>query len=260
MTTPYLTIATLNADQSKTDNNIDIGLITETWLKNMLEDEAWVNQLALQQNSYKTLLHNRPSDHCGGGLTLIHKNHIPIKELKKGNTLTIEYGVWKATVCNKMIHLMGIYHPPPSSTNKTTTSMFIDEITDLLTDIFPKYSNLIIFGDFNISTENVSNPDTVTFNDTMAALGLQQHVQGLTKKMGNTLDLIFSQLETQLMVTGIATHGFVSDHCMVSIELSLKKSTPPIVRKVIRDCSKITPQNFTESYHYTILQPKHNTG
>ena len=59
--------------------------------------------------------------------------------------------------------------------------------------------------------------------------------------MGNTLDLIFSQLETQFMVTGTATHGFVSDHCMVSIELSLKNSTLPIVRKVIRDSSKITP-------------------
>ena len=35
---------------------------------------------------------------------------------------------------------------------------------------------------------------------------------------------------------------------MVSIELSLKKPTPPIVRKVIRDCSKITLQSFTESY------------
>ena len=142
---------------------------------------------------------------------------------------------------------MGIYHPPPSSTNKTT-SMFIDEITDLLTEIIPKYSNLILLWDFNISTENVSNPDTATFNDTMGALGLQQPVQGLTHKMGNTLDLIFSQLEAQLMVTGTATHGCVSNHCMVSIELSLKKARPPIVRKVIRDCSKITPQNFTESY------------
>ena len=129
-----------------------------------------------------------------------------------------------------------------------TTSMFIDEITDLLTDIIPKYSNLILLGDFNISIENAPNPEAVIFNDTMAALGLQQHVQGLTHKMGNTLDLIFSQLETQFTVTGTTTHSFVSDHCMVSIELSLKKLTPPIVRKVIRDCSKITPQNFTESY------------
>ena len=181
-------------------------------------------------------------------MALIHKNHIPIKELRKGNTPTIEYGVWKATICNKTIHLVGIYHPPPSTTNRTTTSMFIDEITDLLTDIVPKYSNLIILGDVNINTENVPNPDTVIFSDTMAALGLQQHVQGLTHKMGNTLDLIFSQLETQLTVAGTVTHGFVSDHCMVSIELSLKKPTPPIVRKVIRDCSKITPQSFTESY------------
>ena len=212
MTTPYLKIATLNARSVKnkdqllfqelTDNNIDIGLITETWLKDTQEDEAWVNQSALQQNSYNTWLHNRPSDHCGGGLALIHKNHIPIKELRKGNTPTIQYGVWKATILNNTIHLVGIYHPPPSTTNRTTTGMFIDEITDLLTDIVPKFSNLIILGDFNISTENVPNPDTVIFNDTMAALGLQQHVRGLTHKMGNTLDLIFSQLETQFTVTG----------------------------------------------------------
>ena len=147
VTTPYLTTATLNARSVKnkdqplfqelTDNNIDIGLITETWLKDTQEDEAWVNQSAQQQNSYKTWLHNRPGDHCGGGLALIHKNHIPI-ELRKGNTPTIEYGVWKATICNKTIHLVGIYHPPPSTTNRTTTNMFIDEITNLLTDITPK--------------------------------------------------------------------------------------------------------------------------
>ena len=48
---------------------------------------------------------------------------------------------------------MGIYHLPPSSTNKTMTGMFIDEMTDLLTDKIPKYSNLIILGDFNISAD-----------------------------------------------------------------------------------------------------------
>ena len=253
----YLKIATLNARSVKnkdqllfqelTDNNIDIGLITETCLKDTQEDEAWVNQSALQQNSYKTWLHNRPNDQHGRGLALIHKNHIPIKEFRKGNTPTIEYGVWKARIHNKTILLAGIYHPLPSTTNRTTTGMFIDEITDLLTDTVPKYPNLIILGDFNIGTEKVPNADTVIFNDTMAALGPQQHVQGPTHKMGNTLDLIFSQLETQLTVTGMATHGFVSDHCMVSVELLLKKPTPSIVRKVIRDCSKITPQSFTES-------------
>ena len=91
----------------------------------------------------------------------------------------IEYAVWKATICNNTIHLMGIYHLPPSSTNKTMTDMFIDEMTDLLTDEILKYSNLMILGDIN--TENVSNPDTVIFNDKMAALGLQLHVGQLIK-------------------------------------------------------------------------------
>ena len=84
---------------------------------------------------------------------------------------------------------MGIYLLSPSSTNKTMTGMFIDEITDLLTDKIPKYPNLIILGDFNISAENVSNPYIVIFNDALGACGLQQHVQGPTHKMGNTLDL-----------------------------------------------------------------------
>ena len=66
--------------------------------------------------------------------------------------------------------------------------------------------------------------------------------------MRNTLDLIFTQFEMQLTVTGAATDGFVSDHCMVSIEFSLKKSVLPTVRKQIKDYPKVTPQNFTENY------------
>ena len=57
VTTPYLKIATLNARSVKNkdqllfqelaDNDIDIAQITETWLKDSQEDEAWVNQSAL---------------------------------------------------------------------------------------------------------------------------------------------------------------------------------------------------------------------
>ena len=80
----------------------------------------------------------------------------------------------------------------------------------------------------------------------MAALGLQEHVQGPTHKMGNTLDLIFSQLEMQLTVTGKSSMVVRSLH---GINRALtKKSIPPIVRKVMRDYSKVTPHNFIENY------------
>ena len=62
--------------------------------------------------------------------------------------------------------------------------------------------------------------------------------------------ILYGQSKLKALVTNITSttnHGFVSDHCMVSVELSLKKPIPPIVRKVIRDCSKITPQSFAEN-------------
>ena len=35
-------------------------MITETWLKDMDIDEAWLNQLELRQSNYDILLQNRP--------------------------------------------------------------------------------------------------------------------------------------------------------------------------------------------------------
>ena len=65
--------------------------------------------------------------------------------------------------------------------------------------------------------------------------------------MGNTLNLIFTQLEMQHAVTGTATHGFVSDHCMVLIELSIK-SVPPTVKKGNQRLLQSNAINFTENF------------
>ena len=58
--------------------------------------------------------------------------------------------------------------------------MFLDDLTDLLTEKIPKLSNTLIMGDFNINREDVSNADTVLFSDTMQELGLNQHVTNPT--------------------------------------------------------------------------------
>ena len=78
--------------------------------------------------------------------------------------------------------------------------MFLDEVTDLLTALIPKY-NISLLGDFNIHTEDTSNPYNIIFDDTMEALGLTQHVQSLTHKQGNILDLIFSKANGQLRMS-----------------------------------------------------------
>ena len=101
--------------------------------------------------------------------------------------------------------------------------MLIDDITELLVNKLPQYQNSIILGDFNIYIEDVTNADAIIFNNTMRALGLEQHILGSTHVKGNTLDLIFTQLSNSFNITNITSHGYISDHCMVSVNINIKK-------------------------------------
>ena len=103
--------------QELNDHKIDIAVITETWLKDTAEDEAWTNQSELTQGNYKVKVHNRPGPQKGGGIALIHRSHYPVKELEKGNTITIEYAVWKTEI--KENHYMSLASTTPHQILKT---------------------------------------------------------------------------------------------------------------------------------------------
>ena len=225
-------------------------MITETWLKDTDVDEAWLNQKELRQSNYDILLQNRPGPKKGGSITLIYKHQYKndITLLEKTTTFTREYLICRLTHRNKPYHIIGLYHPPPN-TNNQTTSTFVDEITSLLTERIPNLSNIIILRDFNINTMETISADYTIFNNTMAALRLEQHIHGPTLKLANTLDLIFMQPRGEVRVTNATTHGYISDHCMVSIDLQLHKLRYPRQKKMIRDKTRITAKasltNFT---------------
>ena len=82
----------------------------------------------------------------------------------------MEYPIWKYIEKNKPIHIIGIYHPPPTVKNATTNAMFLDDLNKLLINKIAKLENIILLGDFNIHIEETTSPDTVIFNDTMEAL------------------------------------------------------------------------------------------
>ena len=60
--------------------------------------------------------------------------------------------------------------------------MFIDHLTDLLTEKISKQKTTIIFQDLNMPIEDLTETDTTLFNDTMQTLGFKQHVTGPTNK------------------------------------------------------------------------------
>ena len=150
--------------------NIDLAVLTETWLKDTPEDNAWLHQSELMKNNYTVKTHNMPSQKKGGGIALVHKKSLNTKQLEQGNTPTMEYVVWKTITSNTPIHLIGLYHTPP--TDGTTTTMFLDDITELLTTPIHKYDNIMLLGDLNMHIEDISNAENIIFNDAMEVLGL----------------------------------------------------------------------------------------
>ena len=90
--------------------------------------------------------------------------------------------------------------------------MFVDDLTEILTSILRDCSNTIISDDFNIHTQDPNDVDAMAFNDTMKALGLNQHVQASIHNKGNILDLIFTENGSNLTLLNCHYGEFISDH------------------------------------------------
>ena len=78
-----------------------------------------------------------------------------------------------------------------------TKSMFIDDLTDYLTNWMTSHRNIIICGDFNIHIDDFTDIEAQIFNNTMEALGLQ-HVNFKTHHAGNIFILLFTDMTSQL--------------------------------------------------------------
>ena len=132
----------------------------------------------------------------------------------------------------------------------------MDEITSLLTERLPKLSNVIILGDFNINTRDTTSADDTIFNNSVAALRLEQHIHSPTHRLENTLDLIFPQLHREVKVTNATTHRYISDHCMLSIDLQLHTTQVPEATEDDQRQDKNHSQGLTNQPHCPNPRPQ----
>ena len=194
--------------------NIDILVITETWLTDKETDQAWLNSSFLNQHNFRSH-HICRKDRKGGGILLLSRTNFKCKQVKKSKHPTFEGATWNIQIGNVSLMITGIYHPPPSTRNLTTNAMFIDQLSNYLLELLSDTSNHIITGDFNIHVNDPTYVDAGVLLDTMSALGLKQHVETPTHNKGNTLDLIFTEDIGNTKVESVGTGGFLSDHKIV---------------------------------------------
>ena len=128
--TPYNKIEELLATMR--EDKIDICVINETWFN---ESEASKRKLVevkviLKQAGYIIL--NIGRHRRGGGVGIIYRQNLQSKQLDGLVQDALEMDLWKLTIANKAVHILGIYHPPKIISNNSTMNLFFEELSDSL--------------------------------------------------------------------------------------------------------------------------------
>ena len=258
----YVRIATVNTRsiKNKVDlvlenselENLDFLAITETWLADTDEDRAWIATSQLESDQYSFHTHNR-LEKKGGGLGLLHRKEYQVTKLDNPAQLdTLEYAIWKAQLRKLQITLLVIYHPPLGSAGNTHTR-FLDQVSELLQIVLTKHNNLVVLGDFNIAIQDLGSPDSITYRDTMTALGLMQHVTQATHNKGNTLDHIYTESIDTLGIRHSFIGDYMSDHRLVGIEINKKKTSAQLDNRPRRQFKKLDLENFSKVFNNEVV-------
>ena len=121
----------------------------------------------------------------GGGLAVIHRADISIKELPVPNTTSLECLAFTLSGSAQLQAVL-IYRPPKAS----ASAIFLSELSELLTSICSMSPSTLLLGDFNI---HVDSPCCTFASDFLALLdcfNFEQHVHDPTHAKGHTLDLV----------------------------------------------------------------------
>ena len=94
-----------------TEHNLEIVLITETWLRQ--EDDIWKKSKCLTSEKWEIHCVNRKTGHKGGRLVLLHNENINVQLDYTREMQTFEYALWLIKSRKKSFKVLGVYHPPP---------------------------------------------------------------------------------------------------------------------------------------------------
>jgi len=214
------------------DNDIDIFVVTETWLRPQ-GDEAKVKDLT--PPNYTTISFPRGS--LGGGIAVIIKDTLSSCVSVTSEFLfqhsSFELAQLTFSLKQHTLNVFALYRPPPSTKNKLTDALFLDQIPDLLQVINESKGSTILVGDFNSHFDNPSHFYTSKLVDLLDHFSLAQSVSAPTQSFGHILDWVVHRPDDCLLTSSRVDHTLSSDHYCVVSQLTLPKpeKQPTIITK-----------------------------
>ena len=122
---------------------LDALLITETWLQNTVDDDTWLQESEFSKDGHG-ISNINSEDKRGEGIALLDSSKYKIETVTHTKYSSFESRVWHIQIGSTHYTLHGNYHPPVGMQQGITESIFIDDLTELLTEVVSNHNNIVI--------------------------------------------------------------------------------------------------------------------
>ena len=222
------------------EQNIDICMISETWLSNSIADSSKIKELTPKSHNF---LHVPREDQIGGGVAIIiSKSYSQVTLRNQNKFKSFEHIDCTIGIRNKNLRIITLYRPPRKSKR-----LFLDEFS-LLLDSLNGLNNVLICGDFNLHMNDVGDGYVAEFLELLDAHDLFNSVSKPTSSSNNIIDLVISHKQLNaLRNLQVEPHCTISPvHKLITFDIIIEK--PNITRKEIiyREKKNFNAVNFID--------------
>ena len=237
------------------DHSVHALFLTETWLSKDSHQVAIGN---LTPPGYNFINIPREGGDEHGGLGVLYRDSMKL-QLQNSTfaSQTFEHAIIFDN--NRKLHFVLVYRPPPSTENGFTTSQFLDEFDEFLLYVNTLSGKIIMLGDFNVHVNNPSKYGVPRFLASLDGTGFQQHIEGPTHRAGNTLDLVLTHSDSNL-VKNWNVGPRLSDHHIILCKLNVAKPAQQKQVTSTRKLRSIDSEAFCIDFNATLVSLGETSG
>lgn len=200
----------------------DLVCVTETWFKANLLSFYNIDGYTMVESYCRTQAR-------GGGVAIYSRTGLkvdPVHSRVQPIEMHFEFACVRAQYFKQAYVIVVVYRSPLGNIN-----LFIENLSELLEELFKSSITMIVCGDFNIDFAKMSR-ERDELCDLLLSYGLVSHVTSATRKISNTrIDNVFTNLGNYFIRCDIIESG-LSDH---SAQLLYFKSDIITVRPLIKE-------------------------
>jgi len=141
----------------------------------------------------------------------------------------------RLTTDNGPLVVVNLYRPG----SDRITPLFFDELSAVLETLVIQPFPVVIGGDFNIASQDLSDPAARHLDELLTSFNMTQHVHQPTHTRGNTLDLVVTPAHFNPVDIEVYPAGMFSDHALVVSRLPLAIEAAVVAERLVRGWRRV---------------------